>query len=1260
MALGEARVEVVPDLSKFERSLIAGVRDALGSMDRVVESSMDKIGQNARSAGEKIGAAFRDAGREAKNGLDLIVVGDTFGNIESEARRAGEGIEIAFAEGARGAAADLARIADGNPFATLDQEAERAGEGIEAAFAEAARGAKEDLADIDDGNPFAGVERDAERAGESIERSFREAARQSEAQINGIGGRFRGMAAGIGAALAGIGLGAGFGFAIKQASDLGESVNAVNVTFGAAAGGIRELAQNASTALGLTEADFNSLAVRFSAFATAVAGDGGDVVAVMDDLTTRAADFASVMNLEVNEAAQLFQSGLAGETEPLRRFGLDLSAARVEAYALAEGIAAPGQAMTEQQKILARYGLLMQQTASTAGDFANTSTDLANGLRILKAQAIEAASGFGQALLPGLKDVVASANTLIVDLAEPLRTLGTVVGEAMGPLFEAIGPALGEALRAVVQIISDFAQVVGAIAPVIAPLVAIIGEFATLISGVFAAAFKAVAPFIESFGRALKDAATIMGDTFGRVLGAITPALEAVAPVMESLGKIIGGLLVGAVEALAPALEILVVAFAEITEVVAGALQQAMPELSRALKDFMRALQPILPLLAEFVAALVRSLLPVLPTLVQSSVDLSVAFLDIVTALMPLIELWLQLTTLIVDYGLAPMVEQVALGFQHLANVFTDIVNVGGSVLGFLGGVVNTLGGSLNIVTESTTASANAMGNASTQAMNHLASLQALDSGIPTLIANVDAAAESFGEFDTAISTASTTAASIVETELARIEQAATDLQTGVETATASAAQSFLDLSEKGKASVEDFINETIADTARLTEFQTNVTTIASQTSGEFATYLLSMGESGENLVKDLADPGKATELQTAFEAWVAKTEAAGTNMTTEFAKVDPAFKKTLQGVAGLTNVEMVKIEIEAAKGAWAVATALMDGMANGIVAKSPQVKTAIADAVRGAIAEAKRVAGISSPSQVTEDEIGRPMMQGILKGITEDGRLIEIALVSAVLDPLNDMRRESDNLTRVTTKTGRQFVIQYTSARAAVDQANSSIDSATDTIRNFGNQSTQTITSWSELLRSEARAWGVEFESVVDRIVVYAETKFRNLASNISSSMGSAVRDIGSSLSAGAASGASAGAGAGGITESGGNVSDATPTPTGGFNPAAFTSFQDIIDYATGIVNASGSATATFLRAPRTPPGLASQFSPLAQMPTIVGDQQGGTSSGASSPQALPASWGKSAPTVNIQSATFVAPMDAEIVAQKVNAAERARSFAS
>ncbi len=170
---------------------------------------------------------------------------------------------------------------------------------------------------------------------------------------------------------------------------------------------MQKLGRESAKSLALPRTQFNDLAVRFSNFTKTVAGGNGKKsVKVLDDLTSRAADFASVFNTDVNEAATLFQSGLAGETEPLRRFGIDMSAAAVTAFAYANGIAETGDKLTEAQKVQARYGILMKETNKTQGDLANTADSLANRQRFLNARWDDAKAKLGQALLPAAEDFI--------------------------------------------------------------------------------------------------------------------------------------------------------------------------------------------------------------------------------------------------------------------------------------------------------------------------------------------------------------------------------------------------------------------------------------------------------------------------------------------------------------------------------------------------------------------------------------------------------------------------------------------------------------------------------------------------------------------------------------------------------------------------------------------------------------------------------------------------------------------------------------
>jgi TP901 family phage tail tape measure protein len=260
-------------------------------------------------------------------------------------------------------------------------------------------------------------------------------------------------------------------------------------------------------------------------------------------------------------------------------------------------------------------------------------------------------------------------------------------------------------------------------------------------------------------------------------------------------------------------------------------------------------------------------------------------------------------------------------------------------------------------------------------------------------------------------------AAGLIEDELKKVEQAADDLAKGVDSAARSAADSFLKLSDEGKQNVDQFIEDLIMGGARLSVFQDNVSGIAGSTSAEFGTFLLGMGADAEGLINDLADPSKAEDLQKAFRVWEETTALTQKSMSDEFAKVDPEFQKTLQGLAGLTVTEMDEIKRVATEKAMEVGTALMLGQVEGITRNSAAVEQALRNAVNAGIAAAIEEAEIGSPSRRMAEEVGEPMGEGIAVGIEESAeqiesamrRTIQLAMVAAAKDLDDQIRRISE-----------------------------------------------------------------------------------------------------------------------------------------------------------------------------------------------------------------------------------------------------------
>ena len=289
---------------------------------------------------------------------------------------------------------------------------------------------------------------------------------------------------------------------IDIASDLSESVNAVQVAYGDAADEVLKLGENSAQAFGLSKRDLNGYATQFSSFVSTIAGAGGDVAGTLQTLVGRGTDFASVFNTDVSEALRLFQSGLAGETEPLRKYGIDLSAAAVEAYALANGIGDGVGALTEAEKVQARYGSLLEQTAKVQGDFANTSSELANQNRINAAEWDNVQAKIGTAFLPVAKELA--------------TILGDDVIPVIADLAEKHGPGLAQAFADVLPQLTSLAQEV---LPQLPGLFASVAESLPAIVG----AISVMAPLLLSTAEGFNGVTSTVGGFFDLISGNTSP-----------------------------------------------------------------------------------------------------------------------------------------------------------------------------------------------------------------------------------------------------------------------------------------------------------------------------------------------------------------------------------------------------------------------------------------------------------------------------------------------------------------------------------------------------------------------------------------------------------------------------------------------------------------------------------------------------------------------------------------------------------------
>jgi hypothetical protein len=207
----------------------------------------------------------------------------------------------------------------------------------------------------------------------------------------------------------------------NEAAALGETQNKVDTIFAESARQFDDWSESAAKAFGQSKKDALDGVATFGIFGKAAGLTSDDLVAFSTTLTELASDLASFNNTSVDDALTALGSGLRGEAEPLRRFGVLLDDATLRQAALRKGlIDTTSQALTPQQKVLAAYDEILKQTNVQQGDFARTSESLANQQRILKAETQNLRTELGQKFIPIVNDAT-KALIFLVDAANKLE-----------------------------------------------------------------------------------------------------------------------------------------------------------------------------------------------------------------------------------------------------------------------------------------------------------------------------------------------------------------------------------------------------------------------------------------------------------------------------------------------------------------------------------------------------------------------------------------------------------------------------------------------------------------------------------------------------------------------------------------------------------------------------------------------------------------------------------------------------------------------
>jgi chromosome segregation ATPase len=228
--------------------------------------------------------------------------------------------------------------------------------------------------------------------------------------------------------------------AIETASDLREVQNVVDTSFGDLAYMMEDLADKAIDVYGISKLTAKETGSTFMSMAKGMDIVPQSAAEMSIALTELSADMASFYNVEQQVAATALNSVFTGETETLKKFGVVMTEANLNAFALSQGIEKTVKQMDQAEKVQLRYNYVMQQTSLAQGDFAKTSGEWANRSRVLKEEITELSSMVGEELINNLGDVQSKADSLfdLVRDAKESGQLSAVIGDVTAALNKLI------------------------------------------------------------------------------------------------------------------------------------------------------------------------------------------------------------------------------------------------------------------------------------------------------------------------------------------------------------------------------------------------------------------------------------------------------------------------------------------------------------------------------------------------------------------------------------------------------------------------------------------------------------------------------------------------------------------------------------------------------------------------------------------------------------------------------------------------------
>jgi len=233
-------------------------------------------------------------------------------------------------------------------------------------------------------------------------------------------------------AIGAVGIAAGFALAgavaiglahcAMEAAHLQEAVAKVEQAFGTATPRVLAMADGLAKKFGVVNKEILDVAASFGLMLQG-SGVTRELSADMSvALSKIAVDAASFFDVSMTEAITRLQSGLSGEMEAVRRWGINLSESNIKRQGQVAGFGSGD--MSQEAKTLIRYKLILEGLSAAAGDAERSQFRLVGQWKLFTGEIYTFATNLGAVVVPIFTGILWVVNTVLGQVNYAMSMIG--------------------------------------------------------------------------------------------------------------------------------------------------------------------------------------------------------------------------------------------------------------------------------------------------------------------------------------------------------------------------------------------------------------------------------------------------------------------------------------------------------------------------------------------------------------------------------------------------------------------------------------------------------------------------------------------------------------------------------------------------------------------------------------------------------------------------------------------------------------------